>query len=139
MEDMFRELILDHARNLRNWGLLTPNDFDHEESNPLCGDRLRLTLTLDSDGRISQVGWDGEGCAICLASASMLGEQLHGLTLQEARQINKQQLLDNIGLTLSINRVKCALLPLKVLVVGAHGQVGLEQWVLVEEGRGDHV
>lgn len=136
MEDMFRELILDHARNLRNWGLLTPNDFDHEESNPLCGDRLRLTLQLDSDGVIAAVGWDGEGCAICQASASMFGEQLRGLTLTQARQIDKQALLDNIGLSLSINRVKCALLPLKVLVVGAYGQVGLEQWTLIEEGDG---
>lgn len=135
MEDIFRELILDHARNLRNWGLLAPNDFDHEESNPLCGDRLRLTLRLDSDGAIAAIGWDGEGCAISQASASMFGEQLRGLTLKEARQINKQELLDNIGLTLSINRVKCALLPLKVLVVGAYGQVGLEQWIMIEEGR----
>ncbi|MCE2472141.1 MAG: iron-sulfur cluster assembly scaffold protein [Anaerolineae bacterium] len=139
MEDMFRELILDHARNLRNWGLLAPNDFDHEECNPLCGDRLRLTLRLGTDGLITEVGWDGEGCAISQASASMFGEQLLGLTLQEARQINKQDLLDNIGLTLSINRVKCALLPLKVLVVGAYGQVGLEQWTLIEEGQDHHV
>ena len=134
---MFRELILDHARNLRNWRLLNPNDFDHEESNPLCGDRLRLTLQLDADGVIAEVGWDGEGCAICQASASMFGEQLLGLTLQEARQINKQELLDNIGLALSINRVKCALLPLKVLVVGAYGQVGLEKWTAIEEGGDD--
>ena len=139
MEDMFRELILDHARNLRNWGLLSPNDFDHEESNPLCGDRLRLTLQLDSDGAISAVGWDGEGCAISQASASMFGEQLRGLTLEEARQISKQELLENIGLTLSINRVKCALLPLKVLVVGAYGQVGLEQWTIIEADRDYHV
>lgn len=139
MEDMFRELILDHARNLRNWGLLAPNNFDHEEANPLCGDRLRLTLQLDADGVIAAIGWDGEGCAISQASASMFGEQLRGLTLQEARQISKQKLLDNIGLTLSINRVKCALLPLKVLVVGAYGQVGLEQWAIIEEGGDDHV
>ncbi len=132
MEEMYRELILDHARNQRNWGLLSPNDFDHEESNPLCGDRLRLTLRLDEDGVISQVGWDGEGCAICQASASMFGEELLGMTLSEARQIDKQQLLDNIGLTLSINRVKCALLPLKVLIIGAHGITGKEHWDLIE-------
>ena len=107
MDDMYRELILDHARHLRNWGLLAPNDFDHEESNPLCGDHLRLTLRLDEAGRITRVGWDGEGCAISQASASMLGEELIGMTLADARQINKQQLLDNIGLRLSINRVKC--------------------------------
>ncbi len=133
MEDMFRELILDHARHQRNWGLLEPNDFDHEECNPLCGDSLRLTLRLDQAGIITEVGWDGEGCAISQAAASMFGEQLLAMTLAEARQIDKQQLLDNIGLRLSINRVKCALLPLKVLVVGAYGAVGVEKWQLIED------
>ena len=133
MEEMYRELILDHARNLRNWGLLEPNDFEHEESNPLCGDRLRLTLKLDENGVIAGVGWDGEGCAISQASASMFGEELLGIKLEAARQFDKQQLLDNIGLQLSINRVKCATLPLKVLVIGAYGHGGVEQWALVEE------
>ena len=68
----------------------------------------------------------------------MFGEQLLGMTLAEARQIEKQQLLDNIGLRLSINRVKCALLPLKVLVVGAYGTAGIEQWRQIEaEGYDD--
>ena len=133
MQEMFREVILDHARNQRNWGLLQPNDFDHEESNPLCGDRLRLTIRVSEDGTISELGWDGEGCAISQASASIFGEELLGMALEDARQINKQQLLDNIGLRLSINRVKCALLPLKVLVVGAYGKAGSEQWALVEK------
>jgi len=137
MEDMYRELILDHARNQRNWVLLKPNDFDHEESNPLCGDQLRLTLRVDEAGRITEVGWDGEGCAICLASASMFGEELIGMKLVEARKIDKQQLLENIGLRLSINRVKCALLPLKVLVVGAYGAAGAQQWRLIEVAGGD--
>ncbi len=132
MQEMFREVILDHARNQRNWSLLEPNDFDHEESNPLCGDRLRLTLRVREDGTIRELGWDGEGCAISQASASMFGEELLGMALDDARQINKQQLLDNIGLRLSINRVKCALLPLKVLIVGAYGKTGSEHWALVE-------
>lgn len=136
MEDMYRELILDHARNQRNWGLLKPNDFDHEESNPLCGDRLRLTLRLDEAGSITAIGWDGEGCAISQASASMFGEELIGLKLIDARNIEKGRLLENIGLRLSINRVKCALLPLKALVVGAYGVAGVEQWQLIE-GEGN--
>lgn len=136
MEDMYREIILDHARHQRNWDLLAPNDLDHEESNPLCGDRLRLTLRLDENHVITQVGWDGEGCAISQASASMFGEEILGMRLAAARQINKQQLLDNIGLQLSINRVKCALLPLKVLVIGAYGQEGIERWELIEDGEG---
>lgn len=137
MEDMYRELILDHARNQRNWGLLQPSDFDHEEKNPLCGDRLRLTLQVDENNVIMGVGWEGEGCAISQASASIFGEQILGMTLEEARQINKQQLLDNIGLQLTINRVKCALLALKVLVVGAYGVEGTEQWELIEDAEGE--
>ena len=135
MEDMYRELILDHARNRRNWVLLEPNDFDHEECNPLCGDSLRLTLRLDEGGRISEIGWDGEGCAISQASASMFGEELIGMKLADACQIDKQNLLDNIGLRLSVNRVKCALLPLKTLVVGACGTADVEQWRLKEGER----
>jgi len=136
MEDMYREIILDHARNQRNWGLLDePHDLDHEEKNPLCGDRLRLTLRVDEDNVIKEVGWEGEGCAISQASASMFGEQILGMTLEEARQINKRQLLDNIGLTLTINRVKCALLALKVLVIGAYGQEGVEKWELIEDAE----
>lgn len=135
MEDMYREIILDHARNQRHWGLLDPNDLDHEESNPLCGDRLRLTLRLNDENIITDVGWDGEGCAISQASASMFGEKILGMRLDEARAINKQDLLDDIGLPLSINRVKCALLPLQVLVIGAFGQQGNERWLLIESGE----
>lgn len=130
VDDIYRELILDHARHQRNWGLLENPDFDHEEKNPLCGDRLRLTLRLNDEGVIEAVGWDGEGCAISQASASMLGEQLIGMTLDEARQLDKQVVLDNIGIPLTINRVKCATLSLKTLIVGAYGQ---EKWESIED------
>ncbi|GIL08841.1 MAG: iron-sulfur cluster scaffold-like protein [Chloroflexota bacterium] len=121
MYDMYRENILDHGRNPRNWGLLEPADIDFEGYNPLCGDRLRLTLRVDADERITEVGWDGEGCAISQASASMLGELLVGMTLAEARQIDKQVIFDLLGIPLSMSRVKCALLSLKVLKAGAYG------------------
>lgn len=130
MEDMYREIILDHARHGRNWGLLIPNDFDHEEHNPLCGDRLRLTMRIDSQGIIREVGWDGEGCAISQASASMLGEELIGKAYTEALKINKQLVLDMIGIPLTINRVKCALLPLKTLIVGSLDQ---RAWEKIED------
>ena len=110
MEDMYREIILDHARNRRNWGLLTPNDFDHEEHNPLCGDHLHLTMRIDEQGIIREVGWEGSGCAISQASASMLGEQLLGMPLAEAQKLDKQTIFDLIGIPLTINRVKCATL-----------------------------
>lgn len=129
MEDMYRELILDHARSGRNWGLVENPDFEHEEHNPLCGDRLHLTLKVE-DGTISAVGWDGDGCAISQASASMFGEQLVGMSLDEAMKLDKQVVLDNIGLELTINRVKCATLPLKTLVIGT---LGARKWEDIED------
>lgn len=129
MEDMYRQLILDHARNGRNWGLVENPDFDHEEHNPLCGDRLHLTLKVQ-DGLIQEVGWEGEGCAISQASASMFGDQLIGMPLEEAMKLDKQVVLDNIGLNLTINRIKCATLPLKTLIVGT---LGARKWEIIED------
>jgi nitrogen fixation NifU-like protein len=121
--DMYAEVILDHYKNPRNWQVLDPCDIDHEENNPLCGDRLRLTLRV-TDGVITEVGWSGEGCAISQASASMLGEQLVGKTLEEAQHISKEEVLENLGVQLGPVRVKCALLSLKVLKIGAYGLAG---------------
>ncbi len=127
MDDMYRELILDHARNRRNWGLLKEPDIDHEEYNPLCGDRLRITLRVDSQGIIQEVGWDGDGCAISQASASMLGEMLVGMPLREAQKLDKQVIFEMIGIPLTINRVKCATLSLKTLIIGTYGSNIWEQ------------
>ncbi len=128
--DLYREHILDHARARRNWGLLHTADFDHEEDNTLCGDHLRLTLTRDANDVIREVGWEGQGCAISQASASMLGEKLIGMTLDQARQITRQEMLELIGIPLTPNRMKCALLSLKVLVIGA---AGVPQWEHIED------
>jgi len=119
MDELQREILLDHARNPRFPGVLDPADLDHEESNPLCGDRLRLTLRLDAEGCITAVAWDAEGCAISQASASMLAGRILGLPLAEARLLTREEMLDMIGIPLALNRVKCALLPLKALCVGA--------------------
>jgi nitrogen fixation NifU-like protein len=132
MDDLYREMILDHAQHRRNWGALVPCDFDHEETNPLCGDHLRLTLRLNDAGLITAVGWEGSGCAISQASASMLGEKLLGMPFAEARRLDRQEILDMIGIPLTINRVKCATLPLKTLVVGALGKA---TWERLEDGE----
>lgn len=130
MEDMYREIILDHARNRRHWGLLSPNDFDHEEHNPLCGDHLHLTMRIDEQGIIREVGWEGSGCAISQASASMLGELLVDMPVSEAQKLDKQTIFDLIGIPLTINRVKCATLSLKSLLVGL---VGTRHWEALDD------
>ncbi len=124
MDDLYREMIIDHGQNPRNRGVLQPADIDYEDDNPLCGDRLRLTVQLDETGRVKAVGWDGEGCVISQASASMLGEEMIGKTLEELRAIDKQYLLDMLGIPLTPVRLKCALLALKVLKAGAYGLTG---------------
>ena len=134
MQDFYRENILDHGMNPRHRGILAPADVDFEATNPLCGDRLRLTLRFDSEQRVSEIGWDGEGCAISQAAASMLGEEILGKTLEEIRKIDKQEVFDMLGIPLSMNRVKCALLSLKTLKVGLWG---IEAWRKLEQDDED--
>jgi nitrogen fixation NifU-like protein len=117
--------ILDHGLNPRNLGVLDPADAEAEADNPLCGDHLHLTLRLDEHNRIAAVGWDGENCTVSLASASMLGEEIIGKTLDEVRVISKQDIFEMLGIPLSKNRVKCALLSLKVLTIALYGS---EEW-----------
>lgn len=124
--DMYREQILDHAENPRNWGLLSPADIDHEEDNPLCGDHLHLTLRFDENQNITAVGWDGDGCAISQATASMLGEKILGQPLAEARKLTRDDILDMLGIPLTPNRMKCALLSLKTLIVGTSSMADWE-------------
>lgn len=132
MYDMYREIILDHSKNPRNHGILDSANIDFEGHNPLCGDRLRLTLRVDENDRIIEVGWSGEGCAISQASASMLGEEILGKSLEEVRAISKEDIFEMLGIPLSMNRIKCALLSLKVLKVGAYG---LAEWQKTEDAE----
>ncbi len=128
--DLYREIILDHARNPRYAGVLDHANVDHEERNPLCGDRLHLTMHIGEDGRITDVAWDGEGCAVSQAVASMLSEEIIGKTLDEVRAIGKEEIFEMVGIPLTINRVKCALLALKTLIIGTRG---MTEWQSVED------
>lgn len=130
MDDLYREIILDHYQNPRNKELLSPADIDYEEDNPVCGDHIHLTVQLDDEDRVTAVGWDGEGCAISQASASMLSEAIVGKTLEELRSFSKDDILEMLGIELGPVRLKCALLSLKVLKAGAYG---LTAWPGEEE------
>jgi nitrogen fixation NifU-like protein len=130
MDAMYRENILDHGMNPRNKGIIQPATLDLEMRNPLCGDRLHLTLRVNDENVITALGWDGEGCAISQAAASMLGERILGMTVEDVKHITKEDIFEMLGIPLSANRVKCALLGLKVLHVGLYG---LEFWQSEDE------
>ncbi|MEK6574823.1 MAG: Fe-S cluster assembly sulfur transfer protein SufU [Chloroflexota bacterium] len=121
MDDMYRENILDHYKNPRNFGKLEPADISYEDDNPLCGDRIRIDIRLDENARVKEVAFSGKGCAISQASASMLTEEILGKSLDEVKQIDKEHILEMLGIELGPTRLKCALLALKVLKAGAYG------------------
>ena len=122
-DQFYREYILDHYKNPRNFGRLEAADISHEEDNPLCGDVVGMDFKV-KDGRIEDVRFHGRGCAISQASASLLTERLKGMTLEDARKISKDDVLGELGIEISPARIKCALLSLKVLKVGAYGLAG---------------
>ena len=118
---MYREQIIDLYQNPLNFGALDSPDFSYEEDNPLCGDVIRISVQLDDNDHIVDVRWEGEGCAISQASASLLTEEIKGLSIDEIKDFSKEQLLDLLGIQLSMTLVKCALLSLKVLKAGVYG------------------
>lgn len=120
-ESFYREQIIDLYEHPLNQGHLDPCDFTHEEDNPLCGDVIRIDVRMDDNGRVADVAWSGDGCAISQASASLLTEEIKGMTLDEVKNFDKETLLELVGVPLSMARVKCALLSLKVLKAGAYG------------------
>ena len=119
-DQFYREFILDHYKNPRNFGRLEHPDISHEEDNPLCGDVIGMDFRV-TDGVIEDVRFHGRGCAISQASASLLTERLKGISLDDAKKIGKADVLGELGIEISPARIKCALLSLKVLKVGAYG------------------
>jgi nitrogen fixation protein NifU and related proteins len=117
-DDIYREIILDHYRNPRNKGKLPEADISTHDSNPLCGDEIDIHMKIQGD-RIMDIKFEGRGCAISQASASMLTEMVINKPLTSVKDIAKTDILENIGLTnLGPARVKCALLALKVMKLG---------------------
>jgi nitrogen fixation NifU-like protein len=119
-DDVYRQNILDHYQNPRNFGTLEDPDVSVEDSNPLCGDVIRMDLKL-KDGIVEDVRFTGVGCSISRASASMLTEEIKGKTLEEVKRIGREEVLELLGIELGPVRLKCALLALKTLKVGVYG------------------
>lgn len=129
MYDLYREYILDHYQNPRNYGEMEDPDISHEEYNPLCGDRLVFQLKLNND-RVVDVKFYGEGCAISQASASMLTEMVAGKSVEELKAITRDDVLEMLGIPIGPVRMKCALLSLKALKAGIYG---VPEWDVEEE------
>jgi nitrogen fixation NifU-like protein len=122
MDDFYRDYILDHYRNPRNFGTLEHSDVEAEDLNPLCGDQIRMQLELD-DGVVKDVRFSGKGCAISQASASMLTETVKGMKLSDVAKLRKEVVLENVGIGISPTRMKCAMLGLRVLRSAAIGEI----------------
>ncbi len=121
MDDLYRELIIDRYKNPLHRGALEPHDISFEDDNPLCGDHIRIDLRVGEDDRVTEAMFDGHGCAISQSSADLLVESVLGKTVDEVKEITKDDILDMLGLELGPVRLKCALLPLKVLKAGVYG------------------
>jgi nitrogen fixation NifU-like protein len=121
--NIYQEELLDHYENPSNYGTLPNPDISHEEDNPLCGDHIRMDLIVKDD-MIAEVRFSGHGCTISQAAASMLTEKIEGKSLDEIKQLTKDDILEMIGIPLGPVRLKCALLALKVLKAGAYGIKG---------------
>jgi nitrogen fixation NifU-like protein len=135
MDSVYREEILDHYKNPRNFGQLAEPDVHVEANNPLCGDRLAMDLIV-KDGIVQDVAFTGRGCAISQASASMLTEEMVGKRLDELAKTTRQDLLDNLGIEVSYARLKCALLSLGMLRLAlAQAGVSIAEGIEEEEDQ----
>jgi nitrogen fixation NifU-like protein len=123
-EGFYREFILDHYKNPRNYGTIEEPHAHAEGQNPLCGDEVSIDLTFDGDDKITDVKFSGRGCAISQAATSMLTEHVIGKTAGQAAALDKEELLDEIGIPLTPIRLKCAILGLGVLKVALHRAKG---------------
>jgi nitrogen fixation NifU-like protein len=123
MDDFYREIIIDRYQNPHFRGELDPHDITFEDSNPLCGDELRIDIQLNGEDKIVDARFSGRGCAISQASADLLLEHIQGKSLSEVKTLSKDDVLELLGIELGPVRLKCALLSLKVLKAGAYGLV----------------
>ena len=121
MDDLYRELIIDRYQNPQFQGVLNPNDISYQDDNPLCGDHIQIDIRVDGNEIVTEAAFSGQGCSISQASADLLVESIVGKNLEDVKAINKDDLLELLGIELGPVRLKCALLSLKVLKGGVYG------------------
>ena len=126
-EELYQEHILDHYEDPFHRGHLPTATHAHEENNPLCGDVVRIELQLDDAGRIRDGFFNGQGCVISQASASMLLEEIVGKSVDDVKHFSAEDMLRLYGARLTPNRQKCCLLSWKVLQSAVHSPTNGEK------------
>jgi nitrogen fixation protein NifU and related proteins len=124
MDQLYREAILDHYKHPRHKGHLESPDVHYHDTNPFCGDEVTIELKVEN-GVVVEAAFDGRGCAISQASASMIMEEIIGMTVDDLKAWGKEDVLELLGIEIGPVRLKCALLPLKALKAGIWG---LDEW-----------
>ena len=118
-DELYRENILEHYKRPHNWSPPAPElervDCEFHDLNPLCGDELTVKLLVGEDERVQDVRFEGHGCAISQAAASMASDEVKGMRISDVMNLDRSFVLDLLGIEISATRVKCALLSLKVL------------------------
>jgi nitrogen fixation protein NifU and related proteins len=123
-DELYQERILEHYEDPYNRGDCECCTHCHEDRNPLCGDVVRVSLHINDGGQLKEVFFDGDGCCISQAAASMLVERFDGKTVEEVKQFTADDMLKLFGARLTPNRQKCCLLSWRVLQAAIYSPVG---------------